>query len=193
MTFPCDNCPLFYKCRKPCATLKEMIPKVIDHELLDRYREEIPVSQTQIEMTIKANDSKKVATIDHLRKINLGASFAADTDQTAIWDDNEPIQGIAKHDESDSDPAILKKINECIKNAVPKIKDRRQYRAYLGCDKITAIAKRAGVSKQTIQKQFSRITDKISEMYKKRYNAVVSDNPFKLKKAGGACRIELKK
>lgn len=192
----CMKCPDRIHCIKPCEEIASHLKQKFDSKA--KSKKEISISQTKL-AEIKqggydegdnANDAPE---IDDFRKINLGASFAADTDQTAIWDDVKPIQGTTEDNESSSDPAVLKKINDCIQYAIPENKDRQRYRAYLGCDKQNAIAKRAGVSEQCISKKFAEITNKISEMYAKRYDAVVSNIPFKLKKAGGACRIELKK
>jgi hypothetical protein len=170
MKGPCENCPKFRECTAPCADLENLIPKNIEVDLQSHYREEIPVSQTN--KAIKKQASDEEASIDDFRNIDQEAT----------------------HDEAESDfsPDMWKKMKECIKDAIPNIKIRRRYRKYLNCDKMTAIAKRAGVAKQTIQKQFARITKNIIKMYNKRYDEEDSYTPFKFKKAGGACRIILK-
>jgi hypothetical protein len=166
-----------------------LLPKDIESGLVSHFRDEIPLSQTKIAAAIKDGDSGKVSTLDYLQKSDLGVLYADDSDEKV-----EDGPGEAEEVESNSDTTMQKRMNACIKNTIPNIIIRRRYRAYLGCDKMTAIAKRAGVKKQTLHKQFARITNKISKMFKKRYDVnVVSITPFKLKKAGGTCRLELGK
>lgn len=194
MMSPCQNCPKSDNCVTPCADLERLIPKDIELDLLSKYRDEIPVSRTKTAAKIEREKSRAKATLADIEKtIARGALYIANTDQEAILDEKETIRGKAEQNESVSDADVLKKIKECINNVVHDTKLNRRYRKYLGCDKMTAIARRAGVTKQTIQKQFARITNRISAMYEKRYDEAISNIPFKLKKAGGACRIELKK
>lgn len=177
MMSPCQKCPVREICIKPCILVEDLIEKDIDIELRSFFREEIPFSKTKKAKKVKEQDREKEINADDFIKID--------------W--KEISNGCSNETDSNFDPDKTKKINECIKYAVPNIKIRRRYRAYLNCEKMTSIAKRAGVAKQTIKKQFTGITRKIFKMYEKRYNETVPNNPFKFKKAGGACIMEFKK
>lgn len=188
MINPCENCPDFSTCDEPCSKLELMLPRDIEPDLDSFFRKEIPVSQTKTAKKKASNDSRAVTTIADIEKQradNNQSDFESNNPETLLIKKTMPGNTV-KDNKS-------KKVNECIKNTIKNYKVRTRYRSYLGCEKMTAIAKRAGVTRKTIQKQFVRITRKISKMYEKRYGEKVSNNPFKLKKAGGACRIELKK
>jgi hypothetical protein len=175
MNSPCDKCEKYCRCTSPCDKITKLIPRDIEAELKSKFREEIPISRTKTEEKIKSADSKKGADLDMLEKIDLFRSADQDEDS-----------------DTTSNPDTMRKIKDCIKYVNQNENNRRQYRKYLGCTPMTRIAKRAGVTKQTIQKKFSRITTRISEMYAKRYNEEISNVPLKFKKAGGACRIEFR-
>lgn len=195
MMSPCKNCPQLNNCYMPCDKLELVLPKDIELDLLSKYRDDIPASQTKTAAKIESEKGEvKEDPLADIEKQSAKKSLTPPcSNPETIFLEKEAIRGTAEHNESASDADVLKKIKECINNVVRDIKPNRLYRAYLGCDKMTAIAKRAGVTKQTIQKQFARITNDISKMYEKRYDVAISNIPFKFKKAGGACRIELKK
>jgi hypothetical protein len=177
----CLKCPNGVTCTKLCEQMDNQIEPVFNVE--NPFRTEIPLSQT------KTAEKRKLDGVE--ADIDDFGSYATDLDpEILLIREEETIRPATEHNESDSDSDMLEKINKYIKSVVPNIKLRRRYRAYLNCDTMSAIGQRAGVTKQSIQKQFAGITKKISDMVKERYNGYkISNIPFDLKRAVRTCRI----
>jgi len=169
----CDKCSEYSTCTKLCDKLKEHIPKEYE------WTKEIPVSNF-IDQTGKESENEKDLTIDNFRNIDLGRAFD-DTDDTEIkWDNT------VESSEVDFDSDDRNALEKSISKAIPfnEKKKSRRFHEYLRCTKMSIIAKRAGVTKQNIQRQFQKIINRIQTNMsdgKSRNHMTVTPLAFKMK------------
>jgi hypothetical protein len=158
MISPCSTCPKFSECRSICDQLAKLLPPGVSR----KYSKETPVSQIP---GISKED---------IRQIDRGAIFGADTDWDVQWD----AKPIFASDLTDKD---CRKFNEQIDLVVGDGKLRRRFKAFIKCDKMTDIARRANTSKQNIQKQFFVICKRIDKVLSQGIPPSLGRTPHQIK------------
>jgi hypothetical protein len=165
-----EGCPDYASCKSLCEKIKKELESLAADEYVDM---ETPISQINTYRELK-NDAEE-PQIDDSRKIDAAATFAVESDTEAQWDLNE----ITTSDMEDND---YKKFRIYLSRSEHDLKIRRRFYKYLGCDKLAAIAERAGVTKQNIQKQFTRIINKMAKMMSGKNQSGQINLPHKFKK-----------
>lgn len=152
----CRNCEKYASCNALC----EKVQLALEQHCSDKIR----VGEVLVSDLRKGNEEKDDTSIlDTLRKIDPGKIYAAETDLDAQWDKYENVDG-------DLTPDNFKNMRSHIEVCVQDKKIRRRFYAFLGCDTMTAIATRAGVSKQMIQQQFALIVQTVQGMLARNRN-----------------------
>jgi hypothetical protein len=165
-----DECPDYASCKSPCEKIKKELERILYVENED--------SKPQVSQTNTYQELEKDAvepSIDKLRKIDAAAILAAESDTEAQWDSREIVM-------SDMEDNDYKNFSIYLSRSAPDLKLRRRFYKYLGCDKLPSIAERAGMTKQNIQKQFTRIINKMAKMMSKEKESGQVYLPRKFKK-----------
>lgn len=148
----CRNCEKYASCDALCKKVLQYLEEHCSEKISVET-----VSETSLEKVGEEEERNDVSVLDTLRKIDPGNIYSAETDMDIRWDKNEIVYG-------DLTPDDFKNMRSHIEVCVPDKKIRRRFYAFLGCDTMTAIAARAGVSKQMIQQQFALIVQKVQGM-----------------------------
>jgi hypothetical protein len=168
MTIPCLKCTKLTTCKSSheCEELRKFLS--VDVPLRERLVSK-PPRQGEDE------DINDVPDIDRARKIDLGAIYQEVEEPFIEWD---LIPFITSSGLSEEEEKVYKQI---VGKAIPRgqIKLVKRFNAFLRCEKMTAIAKRANTSKQNVQQTFKRIIDSIAREAKRKD---IPSTPNKFKK-----------
>ena len=167
MNVPCKKCPKFASCDRPCDAIDKLLLK--------------PLDQKTKSGDIKIKGSKKKSTVD-LAKIKGEDLRNHEIEETSL-DQEEDFSGQESSPperETPWDqfifghPEVGPPLNEkeykllrgYILKAVPNRKKtiKNRFLAFMKCESIVKIARRANVKKQGIQKQFSGIISRMKDL-----------------------------
>ena len=155
----CENCPDFATCTKICEKKIEVINKGTNQS-----SKEEPESQLNDEQRDGEKDSDDYRGMDRFRRIDLGKLFENAIEPEINWEQT-PVQPKAAEIGASERLYLTEQIKWATRNDGPKFK--RRFYSFLRCENMTSIAKRAGTSKQNIQKIFERRIDRVYRMLKK--------------------------
>lgn len=162
----CRNCEKYASCDALC----EKVLQYLEEHCSEKISVET-VSETSLEKVGEEEERNDVSILDTLRNIDPGNIYSAETDMDIRWDKNEIVYG-------DLTPDDFKNMRSHIEVCVHDKKIRRRFYAFLGCDTMTAIATRAGVSKQMIQKQFALIVQTVQGMLARNLDNASTSTPY---------------
>lgn len=143
----CRNCEKYASCNALCDRVLNILSKLGGGQINTKE-----VLEADLRRADKEGDTASL--FDKLRKIDPGKSRSYDDDRDIQWDKYEYVDGDLTLDD-------FKNLRRQLEICVHDKKIRRRFYIFLGCDSMTTIAARAGVSKQMIHKQFAQIIQKV--------------------------------